>query len=395
MSIHLRYGRLITIIGCLLLGSLFGCLGALPASIMSFELYLGLEFLVALSMTGIYGACYVYNMEWVSPKYRIYLNCISALINATHSIWLGFVAWYFEAHFTTFKLLLSIPGFFAIFLYFILGESPRWLLTHHKYPQATAAISKAAKINGRPLHQKTIEQIDAISMQAPIESAAKLSIDRCDEDVTLLNVLKQKVLAFRLFILALVWFFAIFAYYGSVLIAKGAHDNKYVSYVIVGLAEIPGILTIALMSRVGRRKTIGIPLLTYGCVLIMTIFVSAEHSILKLVLLIIGRASIVTVCSTLSTYTTELWPTKVRTTAFNISSMAGRIGSILASLSVLLGKYFNHLPVILYGSVTIVSAVLLFAFLPETVHCEKVPDTIEETIAIGQENGNRSKKCQS
>lgn len=38
---------------------------------------------------------------------------------------------------------------------------------------------------------------------------------------------------------------------------------------------------------------------------------------------------------------------------------------------------------ILYGSAALFGTVLLFAFLPETANC-KLPDTIEEAVAIGK-----------
>lgn len=63
--------------------------------------------------------------------------------------------------------------------------------------------------------------------------------------------------------------------------------------------------------------------------------------------------------------------------------MAARFGTMLASISVLSNKFYAHLPVILYGSAALFGSVLLFAFLPETANC-KLPDTIEEAVAIGK-----------
>lgn len=362
---------------------------------MSFELYLTLELLVAISLAGILGACYVYLMEWASVKYRVYLTCVAAFLDSSYPVYVGFAAWYFEANFSAFKLLLTIPGVFVISLNFLLGESPRWLFASHNYTKAIESISKAAQMNGRPLHSKTIEQIQMNATDAVTASDDETSDDECDDEVTLLNVLKQRILAFRLFILALVWFFTIVAYYGIVVVSKSAHDNKYVSYVVVGLAEIPGVfLTIALLDRYGRRLSIGVPLLVYGSMLITTIFLSNDQTTLKLILLVVCRAAIIIEFVALSTYTNELWPTTIRNTTYNICSMVGRVGSISASLSVLLVKYYIHLPVLLYGSVAIAGAVLLFAFLPETVDCERLPETIEESIAIGRAGGDRSKKCE-
>lgn len=64
--------------------------------------------------------------------------------------------------------------------------------------------------------------------------------------------------------------------------------------------------------------------------------------------------------------------------------MAGRLGSILASMSVVLVEYHVDLPAVLYASGAILGSVLLFSFLPETMHCEKLPNTVEEALAIGK-----------
>lgn len=351
---------------------------------MSFELYLTFEFFAAFSTTGIVGTCFVYNMEWITAKYRVILNCIATLTDASSALFIGLAAWYFEANFNAYKLAMAVPGFLVILLFFVLRESPRWLLAQHKYARAIRCISHAAKINGRSLHSKTIEHFRNQPESAFKATTQRVSDDQSGEHVTLLKVLQQKALAFRLFILTLVWFFSVFAYYGIVLASKNAHENKYVSYIVVGLAEIPGsLLTIVIMNRMGRRMSIGMPLLVYGLVLIVSTQLPPKYQILQLLFFIIGRASITLELIALFTYTTELWPTSIRNTALNICSMIARIGSILASLSVLLAKYYVHLPTILYGLVGIISSVLLFAFLPETMHCTKLPETIEETIAIG------------
>lgn len=348
---------------------------------MSFELYLVLEFFAALSTAGVLGTCFVYNAEWVTAKHRIYLNVLTSFTNAFGYSGIGIAAWYFENDFVGYKLVLAIPGFLVFFLCFILGESPRWLLARHKYERAIKSIEHAGKINNRPPFAKTIQQIRSQSMD---DANVTLTGDKQHNEVTIRNVLKHKMLTLRLLILSVVWLFSLFAYYGVILGSVRIHDNKYFSYIIVGLAEIPSaIINIIMLDRVGRRLTIGVPLLIYGLTLGISTQLAGQQ-LYQLILFIVSKTAIATTLIALCTYTTELWPTAIRNTAFNICSMAGRVGSIFASLSVLLVKYYFHLPAILYGSVTIVSAVLLFAFLPETVNCKKLPDTIDEAIAIGK-----------
>lgn len=64
--------------------------------------------------------------------------------------------------------------------------------------------------------------------------------------------------------------------------------------------------------------------------------------------------------------------------------MAARFGSILASITVLLGNYYVHFPVLLNAAAGIVGSILILTFLPETMHCEKLPDTIEDALNIGK-----------
>lgn len=378
-----RFGRLITIIGCSLLGALFSCLQSLPAHIMTFELYMTLEFMVAVTTAGILGTAFIYNMEWTTSKHCVLLNSLCAIPNSIGTVLMGFAAWYYQDDFTKFKLILAIPSFSIILLYFILEESPRWLLARQKYAQAIKSIRNAGKINGHPPHRKTIEHIEYQSAHALIETT-QVSLNN---QVTVLNMLKQRILAFRLIILSLVWLFTLFAYYGTILGSTEIHENKYFSFIIIGFAEIPGALaTIFILDRFGRRTTVGITLLIYGLTILLSYMLPADEWLYHLTLFFIGKASLTSTLIGLYTYTVELWPTAVRNTAFNICSTAGRIGSILASLSVLLVQYYAYLPSVLYGSVTIIGSALIFGCLPETKKYTKLPDTLEEAIAIGREN---------
>ena len=49
---------------------------------------------------------------------------------------------------TTFHMAAGFPLLGLLVLFFILPESPRWLIAKKKYTQARATIEKAAKING-------------------------------------------------------------------------------------------------------------------------------------------------------------------------------------------------------------------------------------------------------
>lgn len=379
-----RLGRLNTFVGGLVLSSTFGCLQTIPVPLMTFELYAALEFLIAFATSGVLGATCAFNMEWVSADRRTYLNCMALFMDALHPVFIGLAAWYFESNFVGYKLSLALPGLVMIVFYFLLSEPPQWLLARQKYSRLIKSISNAGKFNRRPPSTKLIEQIENCSRHAGEQMKGERR-DVNGQHVTIRDLFAQKLLVARLLMVALVWLCKVFAYYGIILSSTKVHDNKYISYILIGLAEIPGALVaMPIINRIGRRLAAGWSLFVYGVLLLVTTQMSDDLQVAKLSLFFISRASLKVSTIGFCTYVTELWPTAVRNRAFNICSLFGRFGAILASLSVMLTEYYAQLPIILYGSAAVVAAIMLYAFLPETKESTKMPDTIDEALAIGK-----------
>lgn len=351
-----RLGRLNTFVGGLVLGSAFGCLQTLPAPFMSFELYATLEFLIAFAASGVLGASCAFNMEWVVAKRRTYLNCMALLLDGVHPVFIGLAAWYFEHSFVAYRISLAASGAVMILVYFVFSESPQWLLARQKYTTLIKSISNAGRINGRPPSTKLIEHIQS----QRLHTIEQVDIDEPSDhgnQVTIRDLFKHKVLVVRLSALSMVWLSITFAYYGIIFSSTQVHDNKYLSYALVGLAEVPGaLLPMAVLDRIGRRMTIGISLLAYGAALITTTQLPAELSVVQLILCSVCRGAVKVATIGLCTYVAELWPTAVRNRAFNICSLFGRFGGILATVVVLLAKFHANLPLFIYGSSTIVGA---------------------------------------
>lgn len=377
-----RYGRLITITASATLGAIFSALQALPSHLMSFELYLAFEFLASLLSTGMIGAGYVYLMEWTTAKYRVRLITMALVMEIIlpYSV-IGWAAWYFADNFVAYRLAAAVPGFLMLALHLLLGESPQWLLARNKSGEALESLSKAARINRKPVPTGTIERIERLSARS-----AKGSVgERATTLVSIVDVLRQKTLALRLLITSLVFLCIFFAYYGIFLGSTRAHTNKYFSFALVGFADIPGtIINELLLDRIGRRLTVGISLAIYSVLLAASTQLPADQQPVQLILFVAGKAALMAAAAGFSTFAAEFWPTSTRNTASNIGIMAGRIGSMLASVAVLLAHYCVHLPIFLSAAAGLLGSVLVFAFLPETLNCTKLPDTIDEALHIGR-----------
>lgn len=79
---------------------------------------------------------------------------------------------------------------------------------------------------------------------------------------------------------------------------------------------------------------------------------------------------------------TELFPTSVRATMFATCATMGRVGSVLAPQTPLLGRQLDALPMIVFGAAALVSGVLAISF-PD-MGDEKLPDTVAEAETLGR-----------
>ncbi|KAF6106212.1 solute carrier family 22 member 12 [Phyllostomus discolor] len=75
-------------------------------------------------------------------------------------------------------------------------------------------------------------------------------------------------------------------------------------------------------------------------------------------------------------YTGELFPTVLRMTAVGLGQVAARLGAMLGPLVQLLGTHHPALPLLVYGTVLVLSG-LTSLLLPETRNLP-LPDTIQD-----------------
>lgn len=371
-----KFGRMATIVGNAIFGSI---LGVIQAYSISFEMYVGLELLIAMTSAGIVSTAFIFSAEWVSSKHRVAFATINGVGLALSSILIGVAAMVNEQNFRAFKLWMSLPSLSAIGYYLLLRESPRWLLAGQKYKEAIRSIKYAAKMNGKSLSDKMAEEIEQKSIRAIV---LRENCSQNDEQ-SFWNVMHRKQLAFRFVTLSIVWVCSLFAMYGVMLGSKSLHENKYMSYIIVALAELPGVFLGHLILDHGRRMAVGGTLFIHGLAIIISIFLNDDLWILRLILNAAAKIALTTTLLSLYAYTSELWPTNVRNTTMNVCSMLGRIGGILATLSDSIIRGYPYLLPLLCGLAAFLASILTFVFLPETLN-KKLPDTIDEAIAIDE-----------
>ena len=130
------------------------------------------------------------------------------------------------------------------------------------------------------------------------------------------------------------WFTCALVYYGFVFISPrflGKSDDEYADLVVSTIAEFPGLLfPMFFIDRIGRRVTLTILFSFSSFASIVLTFIGHQH-MMSLLFLFLGRMCISGAYATLFIYTTEVYPTSLRSTGIGIASSMSRIAGILTS----------------------------------------------------------------
>lgn len=104
-----------------------------------------LRFLLGTATGGTMVAGYVLTMEFVGKKYREPVAALYQLpFNFGHLMLAGFG--YIFRTWSSLQLALTLPSLLMLSYYWILPESPRWLLTVGETDKAIKVLKKSAKV---------------------------------------------------------------------------------------------------------------------------------------------------------------------------------------------------------------------------------------------------------
>lgn len=279
-------------------------------------------------------AAFVLGVEWVSSKYRVLSCTVISLFYPVGEIILGLLAMYIP-HMRTLLVSVYVPGLIVITYYWLVPESVRWLMVTGRIERARQVLRKAAAANNKVLSPEA----ESIIAEKAIECPAPKDDDN-QANISVLAIFKSPILAMRMVICSIGWIVCYLVFYGLALSATviEGDDNKYLSFIVVVVAELPGsAFTYVFLDRLGRRKTLCTALTLAGCIILCSQFVDEEeHRILTRVFFFAGMCAQACAFTTTYIYTAEIWPTSLRNTMMNFCSSMGRFGAMAAPLSILL-----------------------------------------------------------
>ncbi|XP_077403551.1 organic cation/carnitine transporter 2-like isoform X3 [Vanacampus margaritifer] len=263
-------------------------------------------------------------------------------------------------------LALALPGFFFLPLWWIIPESPMWLLSQGRVTEAEAIVRKAAKMNRVVAPERIFG-----------DSELHANEERPVERYTVLDLMRKRSIAMTTVLLCWVWFALSICYYGLSLNTSQLHADPYISCFLSAVMEVPAYMSCSLVIRyLPRRLAVVAIFLIVALALFSIQLVPPSILGLAVALEMLGKFAATAGTSLLFAFTAELYPTGLRNSASGICLMVSRTGSCIAPFLIQMNVYFKYLPYITLGTLAMLS-VLATLFLPESFGFP-LPETLQQ-----------------
>ncbi|KAM4680682.1 solute carrier family 22 member 3 [Amazona ochrocephala] len=367
-----RYGRILTyLLSCLGVG----ICGIIVAFAPNFTIFLIFRFLQGVFGKGTWMTCYVIVTEIVGSDQRIVGIVIQMFFTLGIMVLPGIA--YLLPTWQGIQLAISLPNFLFLLYYWVVPESPRWLLTRKKGDKALKIMHNIAKHNGKYLSPHYSE---ITINNEEVSNPSFLSLVRTPQ-------MRRNTLIFMY-----AWFTSALIYQGLVMRLGIVGGNLYLDFFISAAVELPAALLILVtIDRIGRRLPFAISNIVAGIACLITAFLPEDILWLKMTIATLGRLGITMAFEIVCLVNTELYPTTLRNFGVSLCSSLCDLGGIIAPFLLFrLAAIWLELPLIIFCILAVICG-LLVLFLPETKGIS-LPETVEDVEQLSSHFGKCGKK---
>ncbi|XP_005091648.3 solute carrier family 22 member 6-B-like [Aplysia californica] len=290
--------------------------------------------------------------EMMPPRHRMLASMLCGTLWSTSVMVLGLLAWLLRYHsWRTLQLVMIATTSFCVFLPWFLMESPRWLACNNRADEALEIFRRWCEQNGKDFaHVKSlfdknvVEKLRVKKMLEEREGEEKPELQV--EKYTILDLFKHKQIALTSFVLCFIWVTNGVTYFGLTLTSSSLAGDRFVNFLLYGLAEWPShSVAYFMLRRMNRRLIETIFLILSGVCLITSVLLllnslvstpsgpEQEASTASTVFSLLGKFSITGAFNALFLLTPELFPTNIRSIGFGISASMSRFGGMVAPYS--------------------------------------------------------------
>uniref|UniRef100_A0A3P8W4B6 Major facilitator superfamily (MFS) profile domain-containing protein n=2 Tax=Cynoglossus semilaevis TaxID=244447 RepID=A0A3P8W4B6_CYNSE len=345
----------------------------IQACSVSWTMFCILNCLSGLGQISCYHTSLILGSEMLSPSVRE----IFILLGHCTGFSLGIVVLPLFAYLMRdWRMLLgtmAIPCILLLPAWWLIPESPRWLLQKGRMQEAEQIIRECAKKNGVSAPEVLFRADDLSEL---MENAGEKT-----KTYTYLDLIRTHNMRNITFIGFYIWLSVSMVFYGLSINTSNLKGNIYLSCFFSGVVDtFVCIAAWVAIKRIQRQIILFSTLMFTGIMLLVIQLVPEDMPVMFQVLVLIGKMGVSCSYSVNNLFFTELIPTVVRNMGVGVNSTGARIGSIICPYLLYIGTQNKILPYVVFGTVSITAAAVSM-LLPDTRN-SKLPDLISEAKAI-------------
>lgn len=308
------FGRKPTMFACLITQLTFGILSAFAPS---FPFWCACRFCIGLTIPISLRAPMIYAIELVRPEKRTRVGILTSGCYTFGTIILAGLA-YAIPEWRKLSLVCVLPEVVLLSAWWIVPESPRWLLAKNRSFEIKDFLRYTAQINRKILGSNTLNKLDLILDHENNKSTPTATIF----DLFRLPNMRKKTL-----LITYIWFSNISVYMGLSYYSPNLGGSSiYLSYLLSMVMELPAYAAVWFTTeKFGRRLPLCLSMICGGILCVVTVALPESNPDAILAMYLLGKFCISGSFFVICVYAGELYPTLVRGTFLETNLSRPRI----------------------------------------------------------------------
>ncbi|KAL6650073.1 hypothetical protein ACP70R_014297 [Stipagrostis hirtigluma subsp. patula] len=365
--------------------SIAGVLTALAPNVWA---YAALRFVAGFARSMIGTCTLVLSTELVGKRWRDMVSVAAFVCFTVGFASLPALAYALrEASWRSMYLWTSVPClFYALLLFFLAQESPRWLLVRGRTQDAVETLQQIASLNGSST-ATNMYVLDGCTMD---KDAATSGGGGGGVFSTLQTMWERPWALRRLTVIMVAGFGVGMVYFGMPLSVGNLGSNLYLSVTYNALAELPSaMLSWLLIARFNRRTSVVALAVTAAACSLACVAIPENATAARMAAELLSFFATCTAYDVILIYSIELFPTSVRNSAVGLVRQAMVLGGVAAPVLIAFGREWSFWSFGVFG-LAIGCSGLFATSLPETKG-RTMSDTMEEEDEVEEaEESNRA-----
>ncbi|XP_073347791.1 organic cation/carnitine transporter 2-like [Pagrus major] len=305
----------------------------IQAASFSWVMFCVLNCLKGLGQVSNYGTSLILGSEMLGQSARIKFGLLAQGVCYAIGYALLPLFAYFIRGWRMLLVASAIPGLIYIPMWWVLPESPRWLLQKGRVEEAELVIRNAAKRNRVPVPEVIFRAGECLELMR----------DKGGEERThtYMDLIRTPNMRNITILGVFIWMSTAMVYYGLSLNTSNLNGNVYLNCFISATIDIAVYAATGLLvNRAPRPTLLFCMLILCGIMLLIIQLVPEDMPVMLQVFALVGRMGVTGAYIFLFVFFTELMPTVVRNMGLGITTTAAFIGAIMCPYVIYMGKCF-------------------------------------------------------